>query len=310
MLRTAAMLMSVIGFALPAIAQDRTPQLPKNTIDCNQFKKTGPQEWIEVGTAVFDLGGTKNINLTNQPVTPGFFKFGGIDVYPVLDQKCEVTALGGIAKEPASNTAGQAAITLAESAAGLKADPEQDKSSSASAQTPKPARMNDPVPAPEDKIANSQPKSMSCGERKSVYVADGFTETAGGKVIVEIVFKNKSNSDENSEFIIREYKNSELEWSYKGKLRQGRFIFTTVNTKPRNNIREAILTSMPVSWHESVALAPNFVKPNRDGTGEAILYLSGLRSIFASKGNTRQFKFEGKRPSESLPEAFYFDRCE
>ena len=55
MLRTAAILI-VTGFTLPAIAQDKGPQLPKNSIDCTQFKKTGPKEWIEVGTAVFDLG--------------------------------------------------------------------------------------------------------------------------------------------------------------------------------------------------------------------------------------------------------------
>ncbi len=118
------------------------------------------------------------------------------------------------------------------------------------------------------------------------------------------------NGEENSEFIIRQHKDNELEWVYKGKIRQGRFIFTPITPRQRNNIGGAIFTSTPIGKHESVVLVPNFIKPNRDGTGEAILYLSGLRSLFASKENIRQIKFEGKRPSESLPEAFYFDRCE
>jgi hypothetical protein len=297
-----ALILAVIGFALPAIAQDRGAQLPENTIDCNQFEKTGFQEWMEVGTAVFDLGKVKDINLTNQPITPGFFKFGGIDVYPVLDQKC------GVVTKVASNSTAQAPITL-EQGTVPKAELEQDKSSSASAQIPAQSNLNELVPPSEDKIVNSQPESMPCGERKSVYVADGFTETAGGKTIVEIVFKNKMDGEENSEFIIREYKNNDVEWAYKGKNRQGRFIFTKVTSRQRNNLG-FIFTSMRFEKQESVGLVPIFVKPNRFGKGEAILYVSGLRELFASKENIRRFKFEGKRPSESLPETFYFDRCE
>ena len=73
---------------MPAAAQDKEARLPENTIDCKQFKKTGPQEWIEVETAVFDLGKITDINLTNQPVKPRSFKFGGVDLYPVLEGKC------------------------------------------------------------------------------------------------------------------------------------------------------------------------------------------------------------------------------
>ena len=92
MLRQILIFISAIGFWMPAVAQDKVPALPKNTVDCKQFKKTGPKEWIEVGTAVFDLGGIKDINLTDQPVTPGYFKFGGIDLYPVLEGKCGDTS--------------------------------------------------------------------------------------------------------------------------------------------------------------------------------------------------------------------------
>ena len=88
MLRQILIFISAIGFWMPAVAQDKVSALPKNTVDCKQFRKTGPKEWIEVGTAVFDLGAIKDINLTDQPVTPGYFKFGGIDLYPVLEGKC------------------------------------------------------------------------------------------------------------------------------------------------------------------------------------------------------------------------------
>ena len=92
MFRTAAIFISVVGFVVPAIAQDKEQRLPQNTIDCKQFKKSGPQEWIEVGTAVFDLGGIRDINLTGQPVTPRYFKFGGYDLYTVVEQKCGASA--------------------------------------------------------------------------------------------------------------------------------------------------------------------------------------------------------------------------
>ena len=88
MFRQALIFISAVGFSMPAVAQDNVSALPKNTVDCKQFKRTGPKEWIEIGTAVFDLGGIKDINLTDQPVTPGYFKFGGIDLYPVLEGKC------------------------------------------------------------------------------------------------------------------------------------------------------------------------------------------------------------------------------
>lgn len=92
MLRRASIFILALGFAMPAAAQDKETRLPENTIDCKQFKKTGPEEWMEAGTAVFDLGKIPDINLTNQPVKPRSFKFGGIDLYPVLEAKCGAPA--------------------------------------------------------------------------------------------------------------------------------------------------------------------------------------------------------------------------
>jgi tetratricopeptide (TPR) repeat protein len=88
MVRPVSIFIMVIGFAMAAAAQNKESQLPENTIDCKQFKKSRPQEWVEIGTAVFDLGKITDINLTDQPVKPGSFKFGGLDLYPVLEEKC------------------------------------------------------------------------------------------------------------------------------------------------------------------------------------------------------------------------------
>ncbi len=97
MLRAIVIFISALGLSLPAVAKDATQEkdlgLPSNTIDCKQFKRTGPREWAEVGTAVFNLGGVSDINLTDQPVTPGYFKFGGVELFGVLEAKC---GLGGL----------------------------------------------------------------------------------------------------------------------------------------------------------------------------------------------------------------------
>jgi tetratricopeptide (TPR) repeat protein len=88
MMRAALIFILTAGLTGSAAAQSKDARLPENTIDCKQFKKTGSQEWMEVETAVFNLGKISDINLTNQPVRPRSFKFGGIDLYPVLEGKC------------------------------------------------------------------------------------------------------------------------------------------------------------------------------------------------------------------------------
>lgn len=292
MLRTAAILV-VTAFALPALAQDNAPRLPENSIDCNQFKKTGPNEWIEVGTAVFNLGSIKDINLTNQPVTPGYFKFGGIDVYPVLERKCGVSARETAAKEAETKPA------LAE-LAPQAADPKD--SPAAAVQTP--PDSGGTMPAPVGKIAENR-QDIGCGDRKSVYAADGAKGAA-----VEIAFQNKNGGEErsnpDSEFAIREIKNNEPNWVYKGKYRQGRFVFALKPSRERGFMPATI----SVPRQDSKALAPAFIKPNRNGAGEPILYLSGLKTLFASKETIRRLKFEGNFLAGPMPEVFYFDRCE
>ena len=87
-------------------------------------------------------------------------------------------------------------------------------------------------------------------------------------------------------------------WTYKGKFLQkktsSRFEFPLFQPRKR----------------KPVLLEPHYIKPNRDGTGEPILYVAGLHKLSASKKNGRAAKIEGKRPPEVLPEVFYFDRCE
>ena len=365
MSRTAAILISVAGFALSASAQDKAPQLPENSINCKQFRKTASDEWTEVGTAVFDLGSVKDINLSDQPVRPRYFKFGGVDLYPVLEQKCGAVAyynranasqakgdyggaiadynaalridpklagapiqrafaLGQLVSRPQPNVAAEAPITpitLDKGAAIPKIGSEPDKSASISVETPTqkqaktPAQviMSETVPISE-KVAQTQPEKSSCGDKKSVYVADGLTDSEGVKALVEIAFTNKTaegnKADRNSEFVIREYRNAKLEWSYKGKTIQDKFIFTPMRPSHVTRWRSFMFASTPVNRQKPIVLALSYVKPKRDGSGEEILYLNGLRALFASKENVYRFKFEGKRPGGLLPEAFYFDRCE
>jgi hypothetical protein len=337
MLRTAAILI-VAGFALPAIAEDKAAQLPRNSIDCNQFKKTGPKEWMEVGTAVFGLGSVNDINLTNQPVTPGYFKFGGFDVYPVLEQKCGAPAQEAPAQPAAAQPAaakdaepGKPSSTeLSQQTVSPKAGPDHvpaaaakdaepgkpsltelsqqtvspkvgpDDVPAAAALPPAAPASVDPIPAPEGKIAENQ-QDKSCGERKSVYIADG--PEAGA---VEIAFQNKNVSSPDSEFLIRQLKGNEPGWVYKGKYRHGRFLFVLKPIRERGFMRATI----SFARQDSEALVSAFIKPNRNGTGEPILYLSGLQALFASKETIRRLKIEGKSPAGLLPETFYFDRCE
>jgi hypothetical protein len=354
MFKTAAILVSAICFALPAMAQEKEPPVPKNTIDCRQFKKTGSQEWIEVGTAVFDLGSIGDIHLSDQPVTPRAFKFGGIDLYPVLEQKCgaaanfnrgnsaqakgeygkaiaeynealrldpklvgatvqRVFALQRLVNQASSKTAAPEPVASEQTAAVPKPDLEQDKVVPAPAQTHTQANINELVSSAEKEIIKSGSESGSCGNRTSVYVADGLTGAENGRDLIEIVFDKQANDEEkHSEFVMRAFRDNKPEWSYRGKTGQKNdlmyLVFTPVNNKAKRSFGSYIFATAHSTTKKPVMLALNYIRPNRNGTGEPILYLSGLRTLFASKEN--RFKLEGKPPVGSLPEAFYFDRCE
>ncbi len=430
---------SVLGLSMPAAAQDKEGKLPENTIDCKQFKKSGPREWIEVGTAVFDLGKVRDINLTDQPVTPGYFRFGGIELYAVLDGKCGAAAYvnrgrkdqaggdfdsalanfnqairldpklaeaydsrGGIydgkgdyaraiadydealkldpklesatnhraiaqeklAKASASNTQAEPQITLEQAGAvlkeGLDASPDASKtvqtpektgqeqaSKQASQaqvpeqmsqeeapkqasqervpeqmsqaqvpeqasqaqvseqvsqeQAPEQASQEQAAPTPENKTVSLkiQSEDGACRAKKLVYAANGAGDAEKDASVFEVIFEGagaeQSRDGPDSEFIIRESKNSEIRWAYKGiyiqKEKSGYFKFAESRRR------------------KPVVLRPSYIKPNRDGTGEAILFLGGLDALLTGD-NGHGLKFEGKRPTGVLPEVFYFDRCE
>ncbi len=296
MIRVAAILLAISFFA-PALAEENAKTLPKNTVDCAQFKKVGPDKWIEVGTAVFDLGHINDIHLTDQPITPGHYKFAGIDVFLVLESKCATRETP--VPEP---------TPLAMAQTAQKGDLKQERSAAAASQDALPA-ANEPAPATKDKVEKGQPE-RKCEGRKSVYIADAPTEGSDGSSLFEIALENTQHSAGNSDFVVRGLKNNEVQWAVKGEMREGRLMFTYAARTPNRNDRQFRFASMPSFRQRSVALTPIFIKPNREGTGDAILYLSGLQALFAPQGNARRFEFEGKHPSEVLPETFYFDRCE
>ena len=250
---------------------------------------------MEVGTAVFDLGDTADINLTDQPVTPGYFKFGGIELYPVLEAKCGAPALNIAAAPQATSVAGGGAPK--EELAPSRDAPE-------AAQIPEQTAQDGGAPIAENKDDNlkSQSENKPCPANRLVYAANGIGDVEGAASVIEIVFESKHKEDletaVSSEFEIREYRNNQIERTYKGKFLQkvnsSRFDFPFLQSRMRR----------PVS------LEPHYIKPNRDGTGESILYVAGLHKLFTSKKTGRASKSEGKRPTEVLPEVFYFDRCE
>jgi hypothetical protein len=311
MLVKATVFLFLISFALPAAAQEKVAKIPKNTIDCTQFRKTGPQEWVENGTAVFNLGSIDDINLTNQPVTPGYFKFDGIDLFPVLEQKCSAAAGGETAP------AGTTALAVGAQSASLK--PETEPQAAAPASAPKLERAQEKAVAREGRKAAAADEAPSvraakiseteaeqkCPDRKSVYAANSFED----KSVIEIALDTKANGG-GGDFILRENMGGDVQWAFSGRMRQGRFIFAAIPYREVYNQGRFAFASVPPQRNESISLPSSFVRPNRDGSGEAILTINGLRTIFASKEDSRRFKFEGKRPVKLLPEAFYFDRCE
>jgi hypothetical protein len=289
MLRTTIFVLTV-GLVLPAYAEEKTAKLPKNTIDCSQFTKRGPQEWIENGTAVFNLGSIEDINLTNQPVTPGYYRFDGIDVYNVLEQKCGAAAQPAPSNESASSRLAEPAMAATEPNAPPVGETQSEPPTAKSAAA--------------DESPTKTVNGLTDGKcDKPVYSAGAAAEGAGASV--EIAFGDKKAGEGYADFILRKMKNNEVEWSYKGKMRPDKFIFTPMPSRQADAYGRVV-----VARQEPVTLQASYIKPARDGAGEPILYIRGMRSLFASKEDTRRFKFEGGRPAEPLPEAFYFDRCE
>ena len=286
---------SAIGFWMPAVAQDKVSPLPKNTVDCKQFKRTGPKEWIEVGTAIFDLGAIKDINLTDQPVTPGYFKFGGIDLYPVLEGKCG---------DHASDTSPVPQPALMAAGPILKEELDPSRDAAKAGQLPMQPGQDQGAPTSVSRKADEESERGSgfCPSKKLVYAANGPGGIESDASIIELIFESdhKENLETavNSEFEIREYINNQVGWTYKGKFlqRETRSRFDFPLFQPRKI--------------KPMLLEPHYIKPNRDGTGEPILYVAGLHKLSGSKKKGRAAKIESKRPPEVLPEVFYFDRCE
>jgi hypothetical protein len=158
-----------------------------------------------------------------------------------------------------------------------------------------------PTPVSRKADLESERGNGSCPSKKLVYAAYGPGGIESDASVIELSFESERKADletaVNSEFEIREYTNNQVGWTYKGKFLQRepatRLEFSLFQPRRRSPVR----------------LVPRYIKPNRDGTGEPILYVAGLQKLSAKK-NRRTAKTEGKRTPEILPEVFYFDRCE
>ena len=111
----------------------------------------------------------------------------------------------------------------------------------------------------------SERESGSCPSKKLVYAANGLGGIESDASVIELIFESEHKEDletaVNSEFEIREYRNNQVEWTYKGKFLQretpSRFEFSLFQPRRR----------------KPVLVEPHYIKPNRDGTGEPILYV-------------------------------------
>ena len=59
-----------------------------NTIQCSAFKKMPDGTWYVEGPTTFRIGTFKKTTFTQQSIGPGFFTFGKVDLYKVLEGKC------------------------------------------------------------------------------------------------------------------------------------------------------------------------------------------------------------------------------
>src|SRR5271167_2532151 len=81
-------LVSMLCFLSPAVAQVSQPELPPNTLRCEGFKKTSDGTWYAEKSAPFDIGDAKERSVEQQVIGPGSHKIGGIDLYMLLERKC------------------------------------------------------------------------------------------------------------------------------------------------------------------------------------------------------------------------------
>lgn len=75
---------------LPAAAakQEGSP-LPPDTIPCQAFTKNNRGNWYVKGPVTVDIGSEKGKTLQNLEIPPKFFTIGGVDLYQVIQKKCD-----------------------------------------------------------------------------------------------------------------------------------------------------------------------------------------------------------------------------
>jgi hypothetical protein len=77
----------LIGSAPISIAKEKP--LPPNNISCDDFKRTGPNQWVNVRPVTIIIGtSTVRIHFAGQTLFPRFVNLGGNDVAETLERKC------------------------------------------------------------------------------------------------------------------------------------------------------------------------------------------------------------------------------
>jgi hypothetical protein len=81
-----AALLLIAGAAI-SIAQEKL--LPPNNISCDDFKRTAPNQWVNVRPVTIIIGtSTFRIRVSGQTLSPRFANLDGNDVGETLEHKC------------------------------------------------------------------------------------------------------------------------------------------------------------------------------------------------------------------------------
>ena len=86
-------LLLLCSFSVAAAAA-AAPELPKNTLQCDGFKKMPDGSWFALATnPPFDLASSTQITIATSRIVPRMVVIDGYDLYDVLEKKCSGQAM-------------------------------------------------------------------------------------------------------------------------------------------------------------------------------------------------------------------------